>query len=65
MWRQQILKQGCTQAGGGGEAAGLQPPPKTTQNWKLKNKDFVDIMVSKILRHFPFSRNQPLKSADD
>jgi hypothetical protein len=31
-------------------------------NPKFKN---VDIMTSKVLRDFPFSRNQPLKSAND
>jgi hypothetical protein len=41
-------------------AAGLQPP-QTPQNQNLRNIDFVD----RLLRNFPFSRNQPLKSADD
>jgi hypothetical protein len=36
---------------GGGGAAGLQTP----QNQNLKNTDFVGIMVSKVLRDFPFS----------
>jgi hypothetical protein len=31
----------------------------------LKNTDFVDTMISKVLRDLPFSLNQPLKSADD
>jgi hypothetical protein len=47
-----------------GGAAALKPPkmPKT----EIKKKtDFVDIMISKVLRDFPFGRNQPLKSADD
>jgi hypothetical protein len=49
-----------------GEGGGCQAvAPQTTQNWKLKNTDFVYIMVSEVLRDFPFSRNQPLKSADD
>jgi hypothetical protein len=30
-----------------------------------KNKDFVDMMISNIVRDLPFSRNQALKSADD
>jgi hypothetical protein len=49
-----------------GGAAGLQPP-QTPQKpkFKKKNTDFVDIMISKALRDLPFSRNQPLKSADD
>ena len=45
-----------------GEAAGLQPPPKA----KLKKKtDFVDTMLSKVLRDLPFSLNQPWKLADN
>jgi non-canonical (house-cleaning) NTP pyrophosphatase len=46
-----------------GRSAGLQPPPNP-QNRNLKGTDFVDV-ISKVLRDFPFSRNQPLKSADD
>jgi hypothetical protein len=34
-----------------------------TKIWK--NTDFVDIMISEVLRDLPFSRNQPLVSADD
>jgi hypothetical protein len=37
---------------------------QTPQNRNLKNTDFVDIVISEISRDFPFSRNQPLKSAD-
>jgi hypothetical protein len=51
------LIQGRTQGG-------LQSPkpPKT----KLKKKtDIVDTTISNVLRDFPFSQNQPLKSADD
>jgi hypothetical protein len=48
----------------GVRAAGLQPP-QTPKNWNLKNTDFSDIMIPNALRDFPFSRNQPLKSADD
>jgi hypothetical protein len=44
-------------------SAGLQPL-QTPQNPNLKNTDLVDIMISKVLRDFPFSRNQPLESAD-
>jgi hypothetical protein len=44
----------------GEEAAGLQTP-KT----EISKTHFVDIIPSKALRDFPFSRNQPLKSADD
>jgi hypothetical protein len=60
-----ILSQGQhPRLGGGGGAAGLQPP-KTSENRYLKNTDFVDIMISKLSRDLPFSRKQPLKSADD
>jgi hypothetical protein len=54
------MDRGRTQGG----AAGLQHP-QTPQNRNLKNTDFVDIVISKVLRDFPFSRNQPLKSADE
>jgi hypothetical protein len=30
-----------------------------------KTPDFVDIMISKVLRDLPFSRNHPLEWADD
>jgi hypothetical protein len=40
-------------------------PTQTPQIQNLKNKDFVDIMMSKVLRDLPFSRIQPLKSADE
>jgi hypothetical protein len=42
-------------------AAGLQPPNPPKPKLK-KNCIYYDI---KILRDLPFSRNQPLKSADD
>jgi hypothetical protein len=54
------LFQGRTQGGGGCRAAG--PPSPQNRN---KKKDFIDTMVSKVLRDLLFSRNQPLKSADD
>jgi hypothetical protein len=47
-----------------GGAAGLQPP-QTPQIRNFKNTDFVYITISIVLRDLPFSRNQPLKSADD
>jgi hypothetical protein len=50
--------------GGEGAAAGLQPPPNP-QNRNLKNKDVLDIIISKVLRDLPFSRNRPRQSADD
>jgi hypothetical protein len=45
------------------EAVGLQPPPQVPQNRNLKDTDFADI-ISKVVRDFPLSHNQPLKSAD-
>jgi hypothetical protein len=39
--------------------------PAHPQSRDLKNRDFVDIMISEASRDLPFSRNQPLKSADD
>jgi hypothetical protein len=62
-----IVQYACVVAGahpreGGRGAAGAAAPPP---NPNLKDTDFVDIMMSKVLRDFPFSRNQPLKSADD
>jgi hypothetical protein len=39
--------------------------PQTPQNWNLKNTDFVNTMVSRVLRDLPCSQIQPLKSADD
>jgi hypothetical protein len=44
----------------GGGLPGCSAP----QNGNLKRPDFVEIM-SKVLRVLPFSRNDPLKSADD
>ena len=56
--------QGGTQGEGGLQPS--SPPLQISQNRNLKkNKDFVDIIVSKVLRDLPFSQNQPLKSADD
>jgi hypothetical protein len=46
-----------------GELPACSPP--NLQNRNLKNTDFVDIMISKVLRDFPFSQNEPLKLADD
>jgi hypothetical protein len=55
------LDKGAPKGVGGCRAAAPQKP----QNWNLKYTDFVDTMISRVLRDFPFSRNQPLKSADD
>ena len=44
-----------------GEAAGMQPP----SHIEIKSTDFVDTMISKVLRDLTFSLNQPLKSARD
>jgi hypothetical protein len=50
---------------GAPKAAGLLPPPPPHPQKQIKNTDFVDITISQVLRDFPFSQNQPLKSADD
>ena len=47
-------RQGCAQVG-------LPQPP----NRNIKNKGFVDTVISIVLRDLPFSRNKSLKSADD
>jgi hypothetical protein len=39
-------------------------PPKP-KNQDLKNTDYVDVMISNVLRDLPFSRNQPLKLVDN
>jgi hypothetical protein len=49
-------KRGCR--------AAAPPPPNKPAKPKLKKK-FVDIMISDVLCDFPFSQDQPLKSADD
>jgi hypothetical protein len=41
-------------------AEGPKPPSRNSENI-----DFVDITALKVLRDFRFSRNRPLKSADD
>jgi hypothetical protein len=56
------IMQGRTQGGGGCRIAA---PSQTPQNINLKNTDFVELMISKVLHDLPFSRNLPLKSADD
>jgi hypothetical protein len=46
-------------------ATGLQPPPPSPDKRNLKNTDFVDTVISKVLYDLHFSLNQPRKSADD
>jgi hypothetical protein len=53
-----------TRLGGGGWLPGYSPPSKP-QKVNLKNTDFVETLVSDVSRDLPFSRNLPLKSADD
>jgi hypothetical protein len=43
----------------------LVATPPNSQNWNLKNADFVNIMISKVLRSFPINRNQALRWTDD
>jgi hypothetical protein len=47
-----------------GGAAGLQPPPKPPKP-KFKKQTFRRFYDIKFLRDFPFSRTQPLESADN
>ena len=47
---------------GGLGAVRLHPPLSQAV---FKNTDFVDTMISKVLRDLRFSLNHPLKSADD
>jgi hypothetical protein len=54
-----LWSQGRTQ--GGWDLPGCTPQTPKTEIQKIH---FVDIMILKVLRNFPFSRNQPLKSAD-
>jgi hypothetical protein len=56
-----ISKQGRTQGGGG--CLATAPPPQTPETDIKKNTDFVETMVSKVLRGFPFSRNRLVSSA--
>jgi hypothetical protein len=48
-----------------GRLPGCSPHPPKATKLKLKNTDFVNIMISKVLRDLPLSQNQPLKSVDD
>jgi len=52
--------QGRTEGGGGGRATNTPPP-----NRNLKITDFVNVTMSNVKYDLSFSRNQPLKSADD
>jgi len=51
-------------------AAGLQPPPPPPPPpppsiLEFKNADFVNTIMSKVLRDLPFSQKRPLKSDDE
>jgi hypothetical protein len=50
---------GTHQRGGGAQ------PSKTPRNRNLNSTDFVDTMITDVLRDLPFSRIHALKSADD
>jgi hypothetical protein len=52
--------QGCTQ-----ERRRLLPGCRTPKNLNLKNKDFLETMISDFVRDLPFNQNQILKTADD
>jgi hypothetical protein len=57
---QQGMYQGRPQRGG--LQPGTQPP---SQSKFKRNTNFVNTVISVVLRDFPSSRNQPLKWADD
>jgi hypothetical protein len=57
-----LLRQGRIQ---GGDCQAAAPPPQTSQNYNLKNTDFVHAMISEVTCNLPFNQNQPLKLADD
>ena len=44
---------------------GEHPTPHSATNWNYKTTDFVDAMISNVLRDLLFSRNKQVKSADD
>jgi hypothetical protein len=46
-----------------GRGAAKLPPSPNPPKRKFKNTDSVDVMISNVLRDFPFSRKQPLKSS--
>jgi hypothetical protein len=47
---------------GASKGGSCRPSP---QNRNLKNTDFVDMVISKVLRDLPIGRNQLLKLADE
>ena len=55
------------QDGGGGERGviEMQPPPPMEIEIKEKHTDFVDTMISMVLRDLAFKQNQSVKSAND
>ena len=65
VWRVTVRRCGGKAAliRGAPKTANVVQPPKT--EIKKKQRDFVDIMISKVLRDLLVSRNLPLKLADD
>jgi hypothetical protein len=59
-----LVPSSSTRKGGG--TSGIAVPPNTPKS-KFKQPRFCRycIMISKVLRDLPFSRNQPLKSVDE
>jgi hypothetical protein len=53
--------KGTPGVGWGGGLAGCSPSQKS----KLRETDFVNMMISKVLRDWPFIRNRLLESADE
>jgi hypothetical protein len=58
-WRAGTLHWRTQKWAEGGGDAGLQHPQKRT----LSNADFVDTVISTVLRYIRLGQNQPLKSA--
>jgi hypothetical protein len=48
-----------------GRGGGVYRAATDSKSRNLKKADFVDTRILSILHNLPFSRNQPLKSADD
>jgi hypothetical protein len=56
----------CPHPGAHPRGAGLPCcSPPNPQNRILKNTDFGDVTMSKVLRDLPLGQNQPVKSAND
>jgi hypothetical protein len=59
------MTAGAHPTGGGLGLPSCGPTNPQKSDFFKKNLDFVDIVISRVLRNFPFSRNKQLKSADE